>query len=62
MVTVSEEEILDAMRFVVSRTKQLIEPSAASVFAVLFKGEEALADRRVGAVISGGNVDFGRLA
>lgn len=58
--TVSEEAILDAMRFVATRTKQVIEPSAATVFAVLF-GTHPYDGARIGAVISGGNVELSRL-
>ncbi|MGI9528127.1 MAG: threonine ammonia-lyase [Acidimicrobiia bacterium] len=62
VVTVSEEAILEAMRFVVSRTKYLIEPSAATAFAAVFGDRERFAGRRVGIIVTGGNVELGRLA
>lgn len=57
VLTVTEDEILDATRFVVTRTKHLVEPSAATVFAVLFRYEE-FRGLRVGVIVSGGNVDL----
>jgi threonine dehydratase/serine racemase len=62
IITVSEAEILEAMRFVVERSKYLIEPSAATVFAAMFTSPERFAGARVGAIVSGGNVDLSRLA
>ncbi|MBU1072354.1 pyridoxal-phosphate dependent enzyme, partial [bacterium] len=62
--TVTDEEIVRAMRLVWSRMKQLVEPSGAvPVAAVLTDGFRALRGlSRVGVVISGGNVDLGDLA
>jgi threonine dehydratase len=62
IITVGEDAILEAMRYVVTRTKTVIEPSAATAFAALFAHPERFRDRRVGVIISGGNVDLGRLA
>lgn len=63
IVTVSEEEIVAAMRLVFERAKLVIEPSAAvAVAAVLserFRARRGLA--RVGVALSGGNVDLDRL-
>ncbi len=56
IVTVTEEEILEAMHFVWHRTKQLIEPSAAVAVAAVRSAD--LAGARVGIVLSGGNVDL----
>ncbi len=60
VVTVSEEEIVAAMRFVWERTKQVIEPSAAVAVAAVRRADE-LRGLRVGVVLSGGNVDLARL-
>jgi threonine dehydratase len=63
VVTVSEAEIVDAMALLFSRAKQVVEPSGATALA----GLRALARRRaslpddIGVVLSGGNVDLGRL-
>ena len=62
IITVSEEDILEAMRFVVARTKYLIEPSAATVFAAMFKDPQRFSGARVGAIVSGGNVELSRLS
>jgi threonine dehydratase len=56
IVTVSEAEIADAMRFVWERTKQLVEPSAAVAIAAVRTAD--LSGARVGIVLSGGNVDL----
>jgi threonine dehydratase len=62
--TVTEEEIVAAMRFVWERTKLVIEPSAAVAVAALRTpgfAEAAGGARRVGVILSGGNVDLDRL-
>jgi threonine dehydratase/serine racemase len=63
IVTVSEEEIVTAMRLAWERAKLLIEPSAAvALAAVLTKEFRELADiHRVGIVLSGGNVNLDQL-
>ena len=55
---VDEEEILTAMRFVYERMKLVIEPAAAVAVAPLLRQEPALRGKRVGVIISGGNVDL----
>jgi threonine dehydratase len=57
--TVSEEAIVEAMRFIWERTKLLIEPSAAVAVAALFA--EAVPYEHVGVILCGGNVDLGAL-
>lgn len=59
IVTVTEEEITDAMRLLWERTKQVVEPSGAVAVAAILRGE--LAGRRVGVILSGGNVDLDTL-
>jgi threonine dehydratase len=56
MVTVSEEAIAGAVRFLFERTKLVVEPSGALPVAALLSGAAAFGGR-VGAVLSGGNVD-----
>ena len=58
-VTIDEAEIVEAMRAVWVRTKQLIEPSAAVAFAAA--RSSASGARRIGIVCSGGNVDLDAL-
>ncbi len=64
VATVSEAEIVAAMRFVWERTKLLIEPSAAVAVAALSTAEFArtvAGTGPVGVILSGGNVDLDRL-
>jgi len=61
IVTVSEEDIVNAMRLVWERMKLVIEPSAAVPVAVALSGKLDLRGKRVGIVLSGGNVDLARL-
>ncbi len=61
IVTVSEEAIVQAMRAVWERMKMVIEASAAVPLAALLEGAVDLRDRRVGILVSGGNVDLDRL-
>lgn len=55
---VSEKEILTAMRFAQETLRLDIEPSSAVALAPLLRREPALAGRRVGIVLTGGNVDM----
>jgi len=57
VVTVSDEEILATMRFMLFRMKLLIEPSGAAAAAAVFHQKLPAACRQVGVVLSGGNVD-----
>jgi threonine dehydratase len=60
IVTATDEQLLDALALAWSRTKQLLEPSAALPLAALAGG--AARGRRVGVILSGGNVDAALLA
>jgi threonine dehydratase len=62
VVTVSDAEIVDAMRFLFERAKTVAEPSGASAFAALLAGRVDAAGLRVGVTISGGNVTAERFA
>ncbi len=61
ILTVSEQSIIDAMRLVWERVKIVIEPSAAVPVAALFEHAALFRGRRVGIILSGGNVDLERL-
>jgi len=62
ILLVSEDEIREAMKFLLTRMKILVEPSGAvSAAAVLFRKVPA-GIGRIGVVLSGGNVDFDQLA
>lgn len=58
IVTASEREILDAMRFVWERLKVIIEPSSAVPVAPVLHGSLPVRDLKVGIILSGGNVDL----
>ena len=61
IITVSEEEIIQAMKLIWERMKIIIEPSSAVPFAALLKNKEQFRGKQVGIIISGGNVDLGKL-
>jgi len=56
VVTVSDEQIVAAMRLLFERMKLVVEPSGASAFAAVLAGAVPPEGRRVGVVLSGGNV------
>ena len=58
MITVTEEEIVETMRFLWTRMKLVVEPSGAVSLAGLLNRGIAGRGERVGVVISGGNVDL----
>lgn len=58
VVTVTEDEILDAAWALISRLKLVVEPSAAVAWAVVRRRREELRGLRVGVILSGGNTDF----
>ena len=58
--TVSEEEIIQAMKWVWERMKIIIEPSSAVPVAAVLKHKELFKSRKVGIIISGGNVDLSK--
>jgi len=58
MLTVTEEEIISTMHFLWTRLKIVVEPSGAVGLAPLFHRKLPIAGRRVGVVLSGGNVDM----
>lgn len=60
VVTVSDAEIVAAMRFAFERLKLVLEPSGASALAALLAGKVDAEGRRTGVILSGGNVDVQR--
>ncbi len=58
IVTVSEAGIIEAMRFVWERAKIIIEPSAAVAVGVLWEHKIDLTGKKVGVILSGGNLDL----
>jgi threonine dehydratase len=61
ILTVSDEEIKAALRLVYERMKIVIEPSSAVPLAAVFKHKQKFIGKKVGIILSGGNVDLSRL-
>ncbi len=61
VIRVTEDEIIAAMRFVWERMKITIEPSSAVAVAAIFKEPILFKNKKVGVIISGGNVDVTKL-
>jgi threonine dehydratase len=61
IVTVSEDAIVSAMRHIWERMKIIVEPSAAVPLGALLAGKLECKDKRIGIIISGGNVDLDSL-
>lgn len=61
IITVTDDEIIDALRLVWERMKIIIEPSCAVPLAALLKEKERFTGKRVGIILSGGNVDLERV-
>ncbi len=58
IITVSEQEIVGAMQFVWERMKLVVEPSGAVSLAGVLSRQIELESKRVGIIISGGNIDL----
>jgi len=58
ILTVSEQEIIDAMKLTWKRMKIVIEPSSAVPLASIIRHKDIFAGKRVGVIITGGNVDL----
>ena len=61
IVLVSEDEIVDAMRLIWERLKVVCEPSCSVPLAALLKNKEKYKDKKVGIILTGGNVDVRKL-
>jgi threonine dehydratase len=61
IIPVTEEEIIAAMRFLWERMKLVVEPSGAVPLAAALKEKGVLKGKRIGIIISGGNVDLSKL-
>jgi threonine dehydratase len=61
ILTASEEDIIAAMRLTWERMKIVMEPSCAVPLATIIKNRERFAGKRVGVIITGGNVDLDKL-
>lgn len=61
ILTASEDEIVEAMKLIWKRMKIVMEPSSAVPLATILKNPDVFAGKRVGVIITGGNVDLDRL-
>jgi len=61
ILTVSEDDIISAMRLIWERMKIVVEPSAAVPLGALLTRTRQFSGKRIGIILSGGNVDLGRL-
>ena len=59
IITVSEDEIISAMRILWERMKLVVEPSGAVSLAGLLKGKVDVKGKKIGVILSGGNIDLG---
>jgi threonine dehydratase len=62
VLTASDAELVEAMRFFAARMKLVVEPTGCLGFAGALHGGIDLAGKRVGVILSGGNVDLARFA
>lgn len=61
ILTVKEEEIIDAMKLIWQYLKIIIEPSCAVPLAAILKNPVVFSDKMVGVILTGGNVDLEKL-
>ena len=61
VLTVTEDEIVKAMRLIWERMKIVIEPSSAVPFASVLKNKDLFKGKNVGIILTGGNVDLSKL-
>lgn len=61
IVTVSEEKIVESMRMIWERMKIIVEPSSAVPLAAILENKVDVKGKKVGIILSGGNVDLGKL-
>jgi len=62
VVTVSDAQLVDAMRFFAERMKIVVEPTGCLGAAAVMRSDMPLTKKRVGVIVSGGNVDLQRFA
>jgi len=62
IVTVNDDALVDAMRFFAERMKLVVEPTGCLAAAAAFTGAVPVAGKRVGIILSGGNVDLAGFA
>ena len=61
ILTASDAEIIEAMKLTWKHLRIVMEPSSAVPLATILKNKERFAGKRVGVIITGGNVDLDKL-
>jgi threonine dehydratase len=61
ILTVDDSQIIAAMRIIYERMKIVIEPSSAVSLAIVLKNKSLFEGKKVGVILSGGNVDLSKL-
>ena len=61
VITLTEEEIIESMKMIWERMKIVVEPSCSITLAAVLKSSDRFAGKKVGLIISGGNVNLERL-
>ena len=61
IITVTDEEIIDSMRMIWERLKMIVEPSSSITLGAILKNKDKFNGKKVGLIISGGNVDLDHL-
>lgn len=61
IITLTEQEIVNSMRMIWARMKLIVEPSSSIVLAAVIKNMDMFRDKKVGLILSGGNVDLDAL-
>lgn len=61
IITVSETEIIEALKLIYQRLKIVVEPSSAVALAAILQQADRYENRRIGIILSGGNVDLAKL-
>ncbi|AJC20931.1 threo-3-hydroxy-L-aspartate ammonia-lyase [Pandoraea pulmonicola] len=62
ILTVTDDELVQTMQFLASRMKIVVEPTGCLAAAAVLQGRLEVRDKRVGILLSGGNVDMARFA
>ena len=57
----TDEEIVAAMKLIYQHLKIVVEPSSATVLALVLKRKAFFKEKRIALILSGGNVDLGKL-
>ncbi len=61
IITVSDQEIISAMRLIWERLKIVVEPSGSVAFAAVLKAKSKFINKKAGIILSGGNVDLNKI-